>query len=164
MALLHIDFEPNGPQATYLQSDSPTRTRGARVSLELAFDPDGGPGYGNDYGSEYGLGEGVTEYNRMVDRLEYVDPIFTGLSHDGVPWVDEDLPARAPFTSQIFEVVPGDDVTDIDPFWGVIVGGQDTSRPPRGLRTMTVELVFLADGSRYATRDELRNDIGATSL
>lgn len=168
MADLTIDFQPDGPTATYLTSGTPTRTRGATVSLELGFDPSwtGAGGYGTDYGSSYGTAgaTGVDEYDAMVDRLAFVSTAHTGLSNDGVPWVVEDLPSRAPVSSQVLEVVPGADVQDIDAFWGVLVGGDDSSRPPRGLRTMTVELVFLADGDEYASRTALKNDLAVASL
>lgn len=147
MTDLSIDFAPDGPTASYLLSGTPTRTRGETVSLELGFEP-----------------AAEAEYDAMVDRLAFVSPVRTGTSHDGVPWVDEDLPARAPVSSQILEVRPGADVEDVEPFWGALVGGSDDSKPPRDLRTVTVELAFLADGDAYESRTALREDIGASSL
>jgi len=148
MSDLTISFDPDGPTATYLQSNTPTRTRGETVSLSIGFDPQS---HANDY-------------DDMVERLAFVSPVRTGRNHNGVPWVQEDLPARAPVSSQVLEVVPGAGVDDIESFWGALVGGTDESMPPRGLKTMTVELVFLADGDEYADRTALKNDIGPNSL
>lgn len=160
MSDISIDFKPDGPVASYLLSSTPTRTRGETVSLEIGFEP-GWPDYGDVYGTT-----ALQEYQDMVDRLGFVlsQGSDVGVSHDSVPWVQEDLPSRAPVSSQVLLVEPGADVQDIDPFWGALTNGDDSSRPPRGLRTMTVELVFLADGSEYADRTALKNDIGASSL
>lgn len=155
-----ISFEPDGPKAASLTSATPTRTRGETVTLSLGWER--GTGYGHSYGSDYGTGFGLGEYENMANRLAFTDPTWTGLNQ-GVPWVAEDLPASAPVDSQVLKVVPGSAVHDIESFWGVLVGGTDNSHPP-GSRRMDVELVFLADGSEFADRSALKDDLGDTSL
>jgi len=148
-------------------NETPTRTRGETVELELIWSPasfGARGGYGDDYGTLYGVADPLDEYQAMVERLEWVDPIYTGVSHTGVPWVDERLPERAPVDTQILRVEPGSDVADVETFWGVLVGGEDRSRPPRGTRTISVELVYLAAGDQYSDRGALRADIGADAL
>jgi hypothetical protein len=127
-------------------SITPTRTRGRQFTLELLFLP---PDH--------------AEYESLVERLAFVDPVFTGRNNNGVPWVDERLPARAPVDSQILKVVPGAAV-QIEPFWAVLAGGQDNSRPRRGNKTVSVDVVFLADGDEYADRAAVQDALGALSL
>ncbi|WP_089650086.1 hypothetical protein [Halobacterium hubeiense] len=142
-----LSLEPDGPTASGFTSPTPTRTRGEQLTIELLFLP-------QDHG----------EYAALQERLGFVDAVYTGRSHDGVPWVDEQLPARAPVTSQILRVTPGADIPDFDPFWGVLVGGEDQSRPPQGQRRVSIDVVYLAEGSRYADRAAVEADLGATSI
>jgi hypothetical protein len=161
-----ITLEPDGVVATGLLSSTPTKTRGESVELELLYEGNLATQYedGTEYSDDQLYGDPVAHYGRMADRLSFVNAIYTGFSHDGVPWVDERLPDRAPVSSQIVRVKPGDGINDIDSFWGVIVSGEDNSRPPQSSRRVTVELVYLADGDRYSTRDDLRADIGPNAL
>lgn len=146
MADFTIDFAPDGPTATWTTSTTPTRTRGETATLDLTF----APANSSDYGD-------------MQDQLEFTDPVWTGVNLSGVPWVKEDLPARAPVSTQIFEITPGSDIQDVDAFWGVITGGSDDSQPARADKRVSVDVVFLADGSEYADRTTLKNDLGAVT-
>lgn len=146
MADLTIDFQPDGPTASWTTSAAPTRTRGETVTLDLQFRP-----------------ADSAEYDSMVERLAFTDPVWTGVQADGIPWVDEDLPSSAPVTSQILDVTPGAGV-GFEGFWAALVGGTDNSQPARELDRVSVELVFLADSDEYSSRSALKNDIGAVSL
>lgn len=158
MTRYEIEFAPDGPIASHLLNTSPTRTRAGTITLQLAFDTRW-PGYGNYYGTN-----GTAEYNAMLEHLEFTDTVTVDQSLTGVPRVSEEFPTRAPISTQIFEVTPGSDVVDLEAFWGIITAGTDNSKPPDGVRQVSLEMAFLADAGEYADRTALENDLGAVTL
>ncbi|QCW03574.1 hypothetical protein [Natrinema pallidum] len=91
-------------------------------------------------------------YRHLRQYLEYVHTVQTGETHTGEVWVQEEANPNDPVSSHIVDVVPGQGVRDIDPFWGVIVGGSDDSRGLPDYRDLTLELVWIAPRSAYADR------------
>lgn len=142
---IELSFDPDGPTATSLSPPVPTMTRGGRVRLNLFFASDR-----------------IADYEAMAERLEWLSVISTGVSNNGVPWVYEDLPARAPFSTQIFRLEPGAEL----PFsskWVVLTGGSDQTGQ-QNYGAVEAEVRVLAEGSRYADRAALRSDIGESGL
>lgn len=138
--------------ATALASDTPVLERGTTVSLRFLFE--GGKlhadGTLHDDGTFHG--DLRAHYNRLRERLEFADAVVRrGVSHNGVPWFRERIPARAPIDSQVVYVKPAQGIIDAEPFWALVIGGETDHRPTAeaGARWLTLELFVLASGGRY---------------
>ena len=149
--------------ASALVDETPVLERGAEISLAFLFR--GGKlhadGTLHDDGTFHG--DLRAHYQRLLERLEYADAVVNrGRSANGVPFVVEDIPDRAPVETQIVYVEPATDVVDAEPFWAAIVGGETATRPagPSDPRTVTLDLFVLAHGAEYASREELTSDLG----
>ena len=150
--------------ASELADDTPVLTRGTEISLRFLFR--GGKihddGTMHDDGTFHG--DLVAHYKRLRDRLKFTDAsIRRGTSYNGVPWVRERLPERAPVDSQVVLVEPQSGVVDVDSFWAAVVGGGTDHRPSgeNDARWLTLELFVLADGSEYQDRQALLDDLGS---
>ena len=138
--------------ATGLASDTPVLERGSTISLKFVFE--GGTLHDDGTLHADGTVHGDTRahYRRLLERLEFTDAcVRRGVSHNGVPWIRERLPARAPVDSQVVLVEPHRDVLDVEPFWAAVVGGSTDNRPvdDTGARWITLELFVLAAGVEY---------------
>lgn len=138
--------------ATALASDTPVLERGSTISLRFLFS--GGKlhadGTLHDDGTFHG--DLRAHYQRLLERLEFADAVIRrGVSHDGVPWFRERIPARAPIDSQVVYVEPAAGVIDAEPFWALVVGGSTDHRPTddAGARWLTLELFVLAGTGGY---------------
>ena len=157
-----------GDIAQGLVAGTPTLERGAVAELTFVFTPAaGGTLFEDDTLFDDGTAFGgaakiLATYRAVRERLEFADAVVRrGRSIEGVPYVRERIPERAPIDSQIVLVEPGDDIDGFGSFWAVVVGGRDESGNEFGVRRLTLELFVLADGSRYDSRSELEDDLAS---
>jgi len=147
--------------------DSRTLERGDTAELTFVFIPGAGTAFedGTTFadGTVFGSAETIlAAYRAVRDRLKFSDAVVRrGRSLDGVPFVRERLPSRAPVDSQIVLVEPADGIQTLNPFWAAVVGGTDESSDGFGTRRLTLELFKLADGSRYDSRGDLEDDLAS---
>jgi len=156
-----------GEIAQGVLKDSRDLERGDTAELTFVFIPSAGTAFedGTTFadGTVFGSPETILEAYRAVrDRLKFADAVVRrGRSIEGVPYVRERLPARAPVDSQIVLVEPADGIQALNPFWAAVVGGTDESSDGFGTRRFTLELFKLADGSRYPSRSDLEDDLAS---
>lgn len=156
-----------GETAQGVFKDSRNPERGDTAEFSFVFIPGAGTAFedGTTFadGTVFGSSETILEAYRAVrDRLEFADAVVRrGQSIEGVPYVRERLPARAPVDSQIVLVEPADNIQTLSSFWAAVIGGTDESSDGFDIRRITLELFVLADGSRYSSRRELEDDLAS---
>lgn len=136
--------------ATSVLSDTlPTFKVGGEVSLEFYF----GPGITNH----------ETYYQNSTEFVKYTSDstIDAGTDIRGKPWYRETLHPNADFSTTLVKIVPSDNVTGVDSYWAVIIGGEDNTRYVGAGERVTLEMFILAEGSEYATREDVEDDLKA---
>lgn len=137
----------DGIEAAGLVGETPTLTRGTEISLTFEF---------------RGVVQREEEYPALLQYLDVAgdEVVRRGTSDRGVPWIRERLPDDAPVESLVVPIRAGLDVIDTAGLWGVIIGGDDVSRPPSDRRRVELSVFVLDEFEAFDSRAEVLDAYG----
>lgn len=130
-----------------------TLTAGTEQPLNLVFQPSN-----REAGHE-------SRHDNLLEYIEYANgpPVKTGISYHGVPYYREDVPNRASIDTFVVDVVPGSGV-DLDGFWGVVTGGEDTRSTSGVVRRLRLDAFILAKYSEYDSKSDVQAEFGSSVI
>lgn len=102
-----------------------------------------------------------TAYRKLREYSVFAstDTVDTGVDIRGVPWYRERLHPNASYQTGLVKLSPSSEIEGADPYWCLIIGGEDeTQYVGRGER-LTLELFVLAESKAYTTHDGVEADL-----
>lgn len=102
-----------------------------------------------------------TRFETARKLLAYAHTGARGVDDGGIPWYREKLPESAPVDSQVVELSPSSDLSDLSfrGVWAIVVGGQADA--PLGVNpVLQLDLFVLSEDSDYADRSAVEIDLG----
>ena len=180
-------FDPDrtdgGVLVDSVDADMPEVKRGARFALDLVFyentrdtptdagtaggtagGPSGftvGASTGATVGSPSSIRGHIQRYRRVREYTRYAGTYELSEAIDGTPRVSEYLPSDATVSSIIVRLSPGAGQEATPGLWVVIDDVDDLTVFVADMARLSVTVRFLALGSEYRTRSDLKNDLGS---
>lgn len=141
-----VTWTINGTTVDGVEADRRDRRRGETESLGLRF-------------FDSGNGSITDRRDTIQEYLEYADRVQHDIDANRRPTFYELTPDDDPVRNHVWKIEPGSSVSD-GSYWGLVVGGEDSTVEPSGVKRLDVDVVFLADLHRYADREAVVEDLG----
>jgi hypothetical protein len=106
-------------------------------------------------GSQVSRYEAVREYSRWAGRYSLVEAI------DGTPRFSEHTPDDASVDSIVVKLEPDTGLTATESIWVILDDVDDTTTYAEDLARISLDFTVLARGDEYATRANLKADLGS---
>lgn len=177
---IDTDRADGGIIANGVEEDMPEYQRGGDLTLTFLFwddagmtgqagllfgDPDHGGTFGGDHGGTFGVdddqGTHMDRYREARQFLDYAGSATVKQAMNGKPHYVERLPADAPVDSLVVAVEPGPGLEATNGFWGVVMGGDDSTRFVRDMAALQIDFKVLAERDDYLTRSDIEADLGS---
>lgn len=112
-------------------------------------------------GSMRGLGSQVDRYKKVREYTRWAGRYALTEAIDGTPRFSEHTPADASVESIVVLIEPGEAVQATDGLWIILDDVDDQTRYVESLARMTIRFTVLARGDQYASRSDLKADLGS---
>lgn len=107
------------------------------------------------FGTQVQRYEQVREYTRWAGRYAITEAI------DGTPRFSEHTPADASVDSIVVKLDPGSEVDATPGLWVILDDVDDRTRFVQDTARISITVTVLARGDQYATRDQIKNELGS---
>lgn len=178
--LIDPDRSDGGIVANAVAEDMPEYTRGEDLTLTFLFwddagmthqagftlgDTDGatlGDQWGGVLGADDDFATHIDRYEAARQYLDYAGSASVNQAITGQPHYTERLPSGAAVSSIVVKLVPGPGLESTNGIWGIVMGGDDSTRFPRDMASLRMRFTVLAEASEYDTRSDIQSALGGS--